>query len=53
MEKGNLVKFIDFTDPQYDKVAVVLQVWQWDVQVHVPETNEKTWRLARHLELVK
>ena len=50
MEKGNLVKFIDWNDTHYDKVKLVYKVWQWeDILVHVPETNEKMWRLARHL----
>ncbi len=53
MKKGNLVKFIEWNDPHKDKVGVVLRVSHWDIWVHLPETNEKTWRLARHLELVK
>jgi len=53
MKIGNLVKFIEWNDPYKDKVGVVLRVSQWDIWVHLPETNEKTWRLSRHLELVK
>jgi len=54
MKKGSLVKFIEWNDPHKDKVGVVLRVSHWgDIWVHLPETNEKTYRLARHLELVK
>ncbi len=53
MKIGNLVKFIEWNDPYKDKVGVVLRVSQWDIWVHLPETNEKIWRLSRHLELVK
>jgi len=53
MKIGSLVKFIEWNDPHKDKVGVVLRVNHWDVLVHLPDTNEKTWRLARHLELVK
>ena len=56
MKKGNLVKFIEWNDPHKDKVGVVLRVSRgrtWDILVHLPETNEKTFRLARHLELIK
>ena len=53
MKKGNIVKFIEWNDPHKDNVGVVLRVIHWYIWVHLPETNEKTWRLARHLELVK
>ena len=54
MKKGSLVKFIEWNDPHKDKVGVVLRVSHWgDILVHLPEVNEKTYRLARHLELVK
>ena len=53
MKKGNLVKFIEWNDPHKGKVGVVLLVRQWDVLVHLPDTNEKICRLPRHLELVK
>jgi len=53
MKIGNLVKFIEWNDPHKGKVGVILLVRQWDVLVHLPDTNEKTWRLARHLEVVK
>jgi len=53
MKKGNLVKFIEWNDPYKGKVGVVLQVRDFDAWVYLPETNEKRWRIVRHLELVK
>ena len=53
MKIGNLVKFIEWNDPHKDKLGIVTMVDRWYVQVCVVETNEKMWRFARHLELVK
>ena len=53
MKIGNLVKFIEWDDPYAGKFGIVTLIGLWDVQVRVPETNEKIWRLARHLELVE
>ena len=52
MKKGSLVKFIEWNDPHKGSIGVVLRVSGWDIWVHLPETNEKAFRLARHLELV-
>ena len=53
MKIGSLVKFIEWDDPYAGKFGIVTLIGLWDVQVRVPETNEKIWRLARHLELVE
>ena len=53
MKIGNLVRFVGRDDPYKDKLGVITLVDRWDVQVRIPETNEKIWRLSRHLELVK
>ena len=53
MKKGSLVKFIEWNDPFKGKVGVVLLALDFDALVYLPETNEKRWRMVRHLELVK
>ena len=53
MKIGSLVKFIEWNDPHAGKFGIVTLVGIYDIQVCVPETNEKTWRLVRHLELVE
>ena len=54
MKIGDVVKFIAWNDTAYkDKLGIVLHIRSYDILVHIPETNEKMWRLARHLELVK
>ena len=54
MKIGSLVKFIEWNDPHRGSIGVVLRVSHWgDILVHLPEVNEKTYRFARHLELVK
>ena len=51
MKIGSLVKFIEWDDPYAGKFGIVTLVGLWDIQVRVPETNEKIWRLVRHLDL--
>ena len=53
MKIGSLVKVIEWDDPYAGKFGIVTLVGLWDIQVRVPETNEKIWRLVRHLELVE
>ena len=53
MKKGDIVKFVGWNDPHKDKLGIITMVNPLDIQVHIPEINERICRLRRHLELVK